>query len=1017
MLARLTRAAFISIVAVTFCHLSARAERLPVKTYTVADGLLRDGVRRIRQDSRGFLWFCTADGLSRFDGHGFTNFRAEDGLPDRHVNDILETRSGIYLIATDAGVAQLNPRGVRNSKENPLFTVYLPDNPKAKEFNVLFEDAAGQILAGTNDGLYRLKETDGKFDLENVQLVRPLGNFLLITAIIQDRRGILWIGTSGSGLIRRLPSGQIEHYTAVNGLQENGVAALREDAKGQIWAGLRGNPGGLIRLVDEPAPNRLIVARRYTAKDGLPGHWIPDLFQSSDGKFWVATIGGLCLWQGEGGSSVCKTYKAENGLCDVDVWSVTEDKDGNLWTGSQCGAKKIARYGFTTYGKADGLGLFVSSIFENPEGNLVVRTSDGSSIGIFDGAKFTSIKINFPRGVTHFGWGWRQLSWQDQAGAWWIPTAQGLYRFPNDTKFGDLTRRNPEKVKLQIPDEQIFRLYEDSRGDIWIATIYNSELLRWERATDTWHNYTREAGFSPSRIGSCFLEDRSGNLWIATGSDGDDSALIRYRNGHFKVFTKAEGAPPGWTRDLFLDHAGRLWLANTVLGLLRLDDLNADHLSFASYTTTDGLSSNGVYSVTEDAFGRIYAGTGRGLDRLNPETRQIENFTTADGLPNSDVQMAYRDRKNALWFATHSGLARFQPEPEGQRQPPSVFVTGLQVNGVARAISILGETSIPRFDLGSNQRQVNIDFLGLGATLGEKLRYEYRLTGTDWIQTNERAVNFANLAGGNYRFEIRAVSADRIYSQPAVVSFSIATPLWFRWWFLSLTALALALIAYSFYRYRVARLLELERVRTRIATDLHDEIGSNLSLIAMIGEAARRRATNDSQMARWLSTIAGTSRETVDAMSDIVWAVNPGKDRLIDLSQRMRRIAEEALSPGDVTLDFNAPGQADGIKVSADTRREVFMIFKECLNNIVRHSHCTAVEINLRVASGQLSLKVSDDGKGFDTDVASDGNGLANMRRRAEKLRGQLEVISSVAGGTTVRFSVPLDGQRRMFGR
>ena len=196
------------------------------------------------------------------------------------------------------------------------------------------------------------------------------------------------------------------------------------------------------------------------------------------------------------------------------------------------------------------------------------------------------------------------------------------------------------------------------------------------------------------------------------------------------------------------------------------------------------------------------------------------------------------------------------------------------------------------------------------------------------------------------------------------------------------------LIIYTLYRYRMQKLIELERVRTRIATDLHDEIGSNLSLIAMIGEAARRRAANDSQMAGWLSTIAGTSRETVDAMSDIVWAVNPGKDRLSDLTQRMRRVAEEALSPRDVTLDFSAPDKAD-IKLDADTRREVFMIFKEGLNNIVRHSQCTKVAIDFRVASGRLSLKVSDSGRGFEVGVATEGNGLVNMRRRAEKLRGK----------------------------
>ena len=123
-----------------------------MKTYTAADGLLRDNVYRIRQDSRGFLWFCTAEGISRFDGYDFTNFTTDDGLPHRQANDFLETSKGTYLVATCAGIARLNPHGSRSSRENPLFTVYLPDNPKAKRFQVLYEDRDGQIWVGSSDG-------------------------------------------------------------------------------------------------------------------------------------------------------------------------------------------------------------------------------------------------------------------------------------------------------------------------------------------------------------------------------------------------------------------------------------------------------------------------------------------------------------------------------------------------------------------------------------------------------------------------------------------------------------------------------------------------------------------------------------------------------------------------------------------------------------------------------------------------------------------------------------------------
>ncbi len=985
------------------------AERLPIKTYTVADGLLRDNVYKIKQDSRGFLWFCTLEGISRFDGYGFTNFTTDDGLPDRHVNDFLETRQGDYLIATDDGLAILNPKGLRGAAEDPLFSVYLPENPQAKIISVLFEDRQGTVWVGTSGGLFRFVGKDNQFAFENVILSEtlPEKDSLGIVCLVKDRRGALWIGTLSNGLFRLLPDGQVEHFTTANNLPSNNIASLLEDKDGRIWAGMRShsdNFGGLCLLVAEPNVNQKIVERNYTVSDGLPTNWVSALYQTSDGKFWVGTAGGLCLWQ-DSGDSVCKTYTAKNDLCDSETWSITEDKDGNLWTGTRCGAKKKARYGFTTYTTEDGLrNNAVNSIFENRDGELFVSVNVAKRpVSRFDGAGFTLVKPNFPPSVDIYGWGWKQTVLQDSAGDWWFPTGRGLYRFPKPARFEDLAITTPQKIDTGANDSEVFRIFEDSRGDIWIATTQPNELLRWERAANNWHNYTQEAGFSSRRIGTAFVEDKFGNLWIATGED--DSALIRYRNGQFKVFTQTDGAPKGWTRDLFLDHAGRLWLASLV-GLLRLDNTNDDSLQFVKYTTAEGLSSNGVTCVTEDASGRIYIGTARGLDRLNPQSGQVENFTTADGLPDSDVQLAYRDRNNALWFATANGVARFIPEPERQRMPPTILVTGLRVAGLVQPISILGETEISNIELNSDERQVTIEFVGLGANLGEKLRYEYRLGGerTEWIPTTERTLNFANLASGDYRFEIRSVTADRIYSQtPASVSLRIATPIWQRWWFIAGLSALLIFSVYLFSRYRLSRLLEMERMRTRIATDLHDDIGANLTRISLLSEVAKQKSENGS--GSLLTSIADIARESVASMNDIVWAISPDHDSLLDLTRRMRQHAEEVFSFREIDLDFNAP--ASDLKLSVGVRRDVLLIFKEAVNNAAKHSDCSKVEIDFRVEHSILSLRIKDNGSGFDSEnQTSDGQGLRSMTRRARALGGKLEIQSN--DGTTIKFESPL---------
>jgi signal transduction histidine kinase len=216
------------------------------------------------------------------------------------------------------------------------------------------------------------------------------------------------------------------------------------------------------------------------------------------------------------------------------------------------------------------------------------------------------------------------------------------------------------------------------------------------------------------------------------------------------------------------------------------------------------------------------------------------------------------------------------------------------------------------------------------------------------------------------------------------------------------------LAVYAVYRYRIGRLLELERVRTRIATDLHDDIGSSLSQVAILSEVARQQVSSDeSNVVKPLSMISRISLESMEAMSDIVWAINPQKERLHDLTQRMRRFASDIFTASNIQFSFHAPRETGGMKMGPDARRQVFLVFKESVNNIVRHSCCTLADIELRTEGAWLVLKVSDNGKGFEVEQSSDGNGLANMRARAEKMNGYLTVISNNGEGTTLTFKVP----------
>jgi signal transduction histidine kinase len=229
-----------------------------------------------------------------------------------------------------------------------------------------------------------------------------------------------------------------------------------------------------------------------------------------------------------------------------------------------------------------------------------------------------------------------------------------------------------------------------------------------------------------------------------------------------------------------------------------------------------------------------------------------------------------------------------------------------------------------------------------------------------------------------------------------------------RWWFVTLAALALVFAAYALYRYRVTRLLEVANMRTRIATDLHDDIGANLTKIAILSEVARQQLHEvDGLPDGPLSKIARISRESVASMSDIVWAINPERDSLLDLVRRMRLHAEEIFMSREIGLDFHAPGVEQNLKLGVDVRRNLFLIFKEAVNNAARHSHCSQVEIELRIEGSWLSLEVADNGVGYDISIESRGQGLMSMQRRTQSLGGELEISSSANQGTTLRLRIP----------
>jgi ligand-binding sensor domain-containing protein len=671
----------------------ARAERLPLKAYTVADGLGHNNVNKIVRDSRGFLWFCTNEGLSRFDGYSFTNYDTNDGLPHHAVTDFLQTRDGELWVGTNGGLVHFNPRGLPNDRAadksvtsqsaSPRFTVVLPEdeNRNAKAITVLLEARDGTIWCGTLRGLYRLESIAGRFALRPVDLKMPTENQeqSFVLDLLEDRHGSLWVAAA-SGLYRRWADGSVARYTSREGLLGMYLQDLFEDSRGQMWAATR--EAGFFRFVADETHAPPAVVRMYQKWDGVTV-WVYQIFETSDHRFWAATNSGLVEFSPDSSNTQSQfhTYSTKNGLAYSEITTLNEDMSGNLWLGSYAGAMKLARDGFVTYSEQEGV-VTVSGIFEDRRNETCFRgyvvgdehTSvfEGAKIdllspaaihhfryGCFDGRRFRWFLPSVPRSG-NFGWVGEGVTLQARNGEWWLGTGEGLYRFPATDDFAQLKNARPLAIYQTkeglVGYQQVFRIFEDSRGDIWASTAAAPNgLARWERATGALFRDLADSSSLPSPAGDLarsFAEDATGNIWIGFGT-----GLARYRDGRFTFFSAKDGLPAGAIQDIHSDHRGRLWLASARSGLIRVDDPGAER---PTYAIVQGLSSDSAGVITEDTNGRIYVGTGRGLDRLDPETGRVNHFTGADGLAGGDLLAAFRDRDGALWFgAQKSGSSNY----------------------------------------------------------------------------------------------------------------------------------------------------------------------------------------------------------------------------------------------------------------------------------------------------------------------------------------------------------------------
>ncbi|HVM48686.1 MAG TPA: two-component regulator propeller domain-containing protein, partial [Candidatus Acidoferrum sp.] len=570
-------------------------------------------------------------------------------------------------------------------------------------------------------------------------------------------------------------------------------------------------------------------------------------------------------------------------------------------------------------------------------------------------------------------------------------------------------------------------IYQDHHGMIWVGA--RQGLARWYESS--WQVRTNPFG-APTFDVRAIADDAAGNFWIGTDGDG----LLRLREGSLTAFTHTNGLPGDSISSLCVDPDGVLW-AGTTRGLGRYDGRK-----WTVYTTREGLSDDSPGYLLADGEGYLWIGSSIGLMRANRRDLQdfAEGLTNSisvrvygkeDGLPTGECTegsqpAACRARDGTLWFPTTKGLAYVNPKLlRPNTNPPPVLIESVRVDGELQNKSTLRSPLPEAVTVPAGKEGLDITYTSLSLSAPEKGHFRYMLSRHErnWIERPSywRSVHYSKLPDGDYRFYVEACNEDGVWStQPATLAIKVLPPFWRTWWFISATvAFLLGLVVGSVHYVSTQKLQRqlaslrqqeaLEKERARIARDIHDQVGANLTQVSLLGELVESDKDHPEEIEAHARQISQTALETTRALDEIVWTVNPSNDTLDGLVNYVCKYAQEYLALASLRYRLEVPSQLPNTPVSPELRHNVFLAAKEAVNNVVKHSGATSAWLRLRLEPHRFTLEIEDNGRGLPKNAADKGrNGLRNMRKRVEDIGGEFSIGPGAEGGTLVRFTAPL---------
>ena len=963
------------------------AQKMPFINYNTADGMINNRSHFIKQDGKGYIWIGTDFGIDRYDGRAFKHFpcpgyayrASRFAICDGGWVIVSIDRFGIAVCCGDSvrfiklkaknpgyssNAIRVNDSTFYIAVQNGLFYVkgsqeqriIMPDSLiKRREYASLLKDRKGDLWIGASTGLFYVPHED---PLKAVSV--PFFDTLYANCAVQDINGDLYIGEH---------SGVYKYSEAqFNGLRYakpelvfkplSDVTGIAFDDDNNIWMSCTGN--GIYKYNKQTK-----IACNYNIDNGLVSYNTWDIFCDREQNIWVASENGVSKLSSSHYSSVDFSKSAyQNIKCGI-VWNDSTLLFSNmvgLYSLTGNAVKKIENYD-------NYVGYSNDILLKLPGNKLMVNFSKPLISGKF--YTYSGIYSLINNKLEH---GQRMqdmpshIQWADISGGVisddkevWINTTEGLQLY-NNGKFSKV----PELTVNHKPVNVVY-ITGGNHGDIWIIDG-NRQVLQYSKAPAT-------------------------------------SSIFPYSLTQEEVIP-CEQFSKGSINKLFVDSKGDLWVGTANRGLYMFTkDKNGNRIK--RELSGDVLSNPIVTCFAEDKYNNIWVGTALGLDKVcvDKDTLSVTKDMYGNELCGKYIYFT-NVIDNKLYVGSTGCVGIIDLEKQEPAIRPNIYISGIKVNE-RNGINFLDRK--PSFEPSENT--ITFSLTGISYRDGQRIMYSYILEGLDekWsTPTTNYFITYWHIPPGTYTFRARAISSNGLWSaQPAQFTFTIIQPFYTKWWFLAFCGILIAAVVYGIYRYRINKILEIQSIRQTISKDLHDDIGATVSSINILANMSKNDLVSANKRNQFLETIQEESKHVSDSLNDIVWSINPKNDSLDIIIARMQRYASEMFEAKNIAYRFILPEKSIGeLRMDMAKRQHLYLVFKEAVNNLVKYSQATNAEVTIAVDKTVFTMIVADNGIGFDPHTVREGNGILNMKKRAEDIHAQLTLNSAPAKGVIIKLVV-----------